>query len=357
MTEAPSSLVPSATISDRDVPRLPQVSLINSASASGLLETKMLVDQLGLKHVDLYAFMNDDLRLLWPLSQVKDGFPKNALYEMAAALDHPHDIARIAGVIEEKIAPAKVAAFATYLPEITSPYSSKFATEAAQKALQFVVLLATELNRRGHPVITVEIVSGSVVDGLWLGKTRNGTATYIVNRLDEQESISRLVDNLQPVVKFAVDRNSPIRLAVELEPGPLFNLNSRESLLTFCNLLQAKGADFKRVVGLNLDIPHWSYLANISATWVEEHPLILDRIIHAHISDHSRGHFCDLEAMVFHGSSDLIPWLRLLAKRANNPQAPEFSNFIACEMECSCNIKHIRKSLDCLQDMINRYCQ
>jgi hypothetical protein len=141
----------------------PTLSLINSASATGLSATKELVDKLGLKYIDLYAFMQEDLQLLWPDSIMPDAYPRSALYEMAKAYENPADLARIIKIIEDKTAPARVASIATYLPEITNSKLSG----AVQKAIKFTIQLADALQRRDHPAKTIEISGGSIVDGLW----------------------------------------------------------------------------------------------------------------------------------------------------------------------------------------------
>src|ERR1051325_9425897 len=158
----------------------PQISIINSLSRSGRADTAPLVKRLGVQYVDLYAFMQPDLQLLWPNTRVRPGLPRNTLYEMAEAFHISGEIERVGKIIARNVAPAKIAAFATYLPEITSP-----ASEIARQALRFLIRLASFLRQSGHPVQTIEIVGGSTVDGLWRGRMKGGAPTYVVNRIDE----------------------------------------------------------------------------------------------------------------------------------------------------------------------------
>lgn len=337
----------------------PKISLINSTSAAGINAVSNLVTALNLEYVDVYAFMQEDLDLLWPVSQVPAGLPRNALFEMGSAWGNLGDLPRVAVALEQAVSPAKIAAFATYLPEITSPKSNLIASQYARNALMFLVKLAALLNTKGHPIDTIEIVGGSTVDGLWRGQTRGGAESYIVNRMDESSSLTRLAERLDDVVKVAANEPSLIRLAIELEPGPLFNVCNKESLLKLCNLIAELGGDFEKVVGLNLDIPHWDFLSGITPNWVRNHPIILNRIVHAHVCDHSKGHFCDSETMSIHGYSDLVPWLQLLAgldALKEKAKALHYSGFVSCELECCVDVKSALRSMTALQHLVDRYC-
>lgn len=337
----------------------PKMSLISSVSAASLTDSSRLVQNLGLEYIDLYAFMQNDLDLLWPKSRIQPGLPRSGLYEMAAAFGNDGDLPRVADIIEQNIRPAQVAAFATYIPEITSPKSNQKDSRCAhaQRALQFLIQLAALLNSRGHPVNTIEVVGGSTVDGLWRGRATGGAPTYVVNRIDQVSSLTRLADSLGPVVDTAAKTNGPVRLALELEPGPLFNLCDKESLLKFCGMIDSMGGNFKKVVGLNLDIPHWCFLSAIDPEWVQSHPVVLNRIIHAHVCDHSRGHVCDSEPYLFHGGSDFVPWLRLLSQLGDRVgSALQYSGFLACELECCATDDYARRSMGFLKDLIDRHC-
>lgn len=337
----------------------PKISLLNSVSAAGLVDTAQIVRAFQIEYVDVYAFMQKDLELLWPESQVQRGMPRNAVYEMAAAPKDTVELNRIATLIENSVAPAKVAAFATYIPEITSPKTNQVASESASSALEFLVDLSAVLHEKGHPVSTIEIVGGSTVDGLWRGRAKNGAETYIVNRKNN-DSLTRLATALVPLAKRAVQLSTPVRFALELEPGPLFNVFNKESLLQMCHLIESS-PELSKSVGFNLDIPHWCFLANIDLTWVANHPAILKRIAHAHVSDHSSGHFCDAEPLLFHGASEFVPWIRLLSglETANRHGAEDlpYSGFLTCELECCLEEENIGRSVHALKDLVDRHCQ
>jgi sugar phosphate isomerase/epimerase len=151
-----------------------------------------------------------------------------------------------------------------------------------------------------------------------------------------------------------------LRFALELEPGPLFNIRNKESLLVFCDQIASIDEKYSAWIGLNLDIPHWCFLAGIDAAWVEKHLSVLRRIAHAHVSDHSSGHFCDAEPLLFHGACEFSPWLRLLSEVAKSNSGSElamgYSGFVTCELECCPNEEFVRASVLHLQELASRYC-
>jgi sugar phosphate isomerase/epimerase len=338
----------------------PHVSFITSLSAHGIDEAKKAIDETSVKYVDVYAFMQKDVRRLWPESRVGNGKPKNALFEMAAALEHPQDYHRVALALQESVSPCQIAGFATYLPEITSHNGT--ARKAARDALSFLVNLTAILRKDyGHPISTIELVGGNNANGLWRGKLKAGPETFVLNKKSQSESFDLLFEGLKEVAVIAVKQPVPVRLAIELEPGPLFNVHSSECLFNICNRIEAAGPPVSNVVGLNLDIPHWCFLASIDATWVAQHPTILKRVLHAHVCDHSTGHFSDAEMLLFHGATDFAPWLRLLSNLplcgdANVEGSLGYSGFLSCELECCFTPDYVKRSHRSLRDLVDRCC-
>jgi sugar phosphate isomerase/epimerase len=332
----------------------PKVSLLSSFSAIGLSEAATVIATNDVKYVELYAFMQQDLDALWPRG---GSHSTNALHRMAGDHDNQSVINHVAQEVYRLLGNAQVVAIATFLPEIASHGNGMSST--ATKAVSFLLRLIGALNQLGHPVNVIELVGGSVVDGLWRGRTKSGVETYVVNRMNSDACLQRLFAGIRTVSEFIVENGLSTRIALELEPGPLFNFSGREALLRFCQMINSDVAT-SSTVGFNLDLPHWCFLAGIDLAWLRTQSSILDRIAHAHVSDHSSGHFSDAEPYLFHGASDIGPWLRFLGTlpslKTKKPAIP-YSGYISCELEC-CDSEHrVKRALDSTKELIERYCQ
>ena len=240
-------------------------------------------------------------------------------------------------------------AFATFMPEISA--LNKETYEEAQSALRFLVKTARHVKdpKDSQRPFTIELVGGSRLQGIWNALTDEDVSTLAVNRLDTATALSELLEKLRPVAACA-NETEGIQLALEMEPGPLFTLDpfggvaaSTPSLLfDLCNLIDtSKDANLKQVLGVNLDIAHWAFLSGIKLEWLNlpENRVVSERIVHAHISDHSKGHFCDNAVGVCHPSKEFRPWLEFLSKLSKESRdgRPRYSGFVSCEMEaCKC---------------------
>jgi sugar phosphate isomerase/epimerase len=199
------------------------------------------------------------------------------------------------------------------------------------------------LQVRGHPVNTIELVSGSRIKSI--SREPGSASTCFVHRLTQSTAMSLLISRLKEVAAYAY-RPTPVFLAVELEPGPLFILSSPNSVTRFCKLIDdSKDEALKRCVGLNLDIPHWHFLAGILPEWLEapENKAVYRRIAHAHICDHHIGHFCDLVPMTFNSKGTFLRWFSFLHQLSSEKRPvglPKFSRFVSCEME-ACTDKRL----------------
>lgn len=215
----------------------------------------------------------------------------------------------------------KIVALASYIPEIVSHRISQ--REKAVAALLFLIGLASRL--RSPKVI--EFVGGSRIDGIWQGvaseSSPNDRSVHVATVLSDEVAFFNLMESLDKVVDQARKQN--IRLALELEPGPLFVVRDLKTVRSFCEHLA--NPRFDGIVGLNLDIAHW-HLAGITPDEIDDD--IGKRIFHAHISDHSIGHFGDVSVGVNNG----IPfqkWIDVLKRVAVKHTA--FSGYVSVELE------------------------
>lgn len=333
------------------------VSVLTSFSARGIIEAAGTIRKLGIPFVELYAFMNEDLPALWPTPPEGLTAPENALSYMAAAQTVPGDAARVAGVLSEWLDGSKITGVATYLPEIGAPERFSALRRDAQRALRFLVDLVTELRKLGHLAATIEIVAGSTVEGIWRCVEPGQADTFILNRADEVASVAQFLSAMEPVADYACGRR--VRFGVELEPGPLFSVGSLGSLLRLIGAVnQARSDSIRKTIHLNVDLPHIGFLSRVDPEWMVGRQVVMERIAHAHISDHSSGHFCDLEPFEFHSVSEFLPWLVLLDKAPGYSPSGDglmgFDGFVTCELEACREEAVVRRSLEYVRGLLAR---
>lgn len=321
-----------------------RLSMITSCSVRGATQALSSWPK-SVKFAELYTFMHEDGKSFFPRTLGGAGFPTR---EMGSMCQDLREIRRIAEELANKFKEAGVTivAFASFIAELTGEGAG---AETAQNAYLFLVRLARELQKLEHPVKTIELVGGSLIDGVWPARIKlpKGTdLTYVANILSPRKAITRLLKRLKPIALEALKcdgytaRDGALRttdkitLAVEMEPGPLFTLAGEGQLRTFASAVEADKL-LRQVVGLNLDLPHWALLARLSVEDARRDPLF-ERIVHAHLSDHGRGHFGDNVLEVVHQNSVFEPWIGLLKERNLLPPSdkyPAFSGYVSLELE------------------------
>ncbi len=124
-----------------------------------------------------------------------------------------------------------------------------------------------------------------------------------------------------------------------MEPSPLTLVSTIDDLEEIARLLnedsEFKNHQLANLLGFNLDIPHWEFLAGIDPDEVRRKPGVFERIMHAHLSDHTNGHFADAVTGIHHPDRGVFErWLYLLSERATmkDPRF-QFSGHISTEME------------------------
>ena len=271
-----------------------------------------------------------------------------------------------------------IAAIASFLPELTSIDDAVF--ERGRDALLCLMQLASLIRtassgpnaRPGGPRV-LEIVAGCRVMSRFPARvvTSHGAQggaigeapETVANVLTASQAVDQLHDGLLRVVEHA--RASGVELtpiALELEPGPLFVLSDLAQMRSLCRRLDAPNSPLGPFVGFNLDVAHWS-IAGIDPGSLERGaPDVFRRVIHAHISDHGRGHFGD--AVLGHvglglrknGLREFGPWIDLIRRIADrNGQAdgrPPFSGLVSVELEACRTPAFAAKALSRLNELL-----
>ena len=250
-----------------------------------------------------------------------------------------------------------IAALSSYIPGLVS---NTALADQSQDALLFLVRLAGAIQERGHPCRILELVAGSLIDGVWPAKERNDGSVYVGNILDRDKAIEGLLVMLKPIAEEAAKRK--IVLALELEPGPNFILNDIKALDKLCrSLSNNENTVLSSNIGLNLDVAHWS-LAGItlssllsglktqrSGSDVEvDFDGIVNRVVHSHFSDHGPGHFADVALGYIHDYNHFKRWYDFICNLATSRRPenwPSYSGFTSLELEAVKSEKMMSDSL------------
>jgi hypothetical protein len=261
-----------------------------------------------------------------------------------------------------------VPALATYFPQITS-INNDYRRRAVD-AIAGCIIIAQRLARAKfmtHPI--VEIVCGSQTDrcdcrrcaaerARARGPNEKPPCDMYVSSVSQK--ITRLIESLHLVCDAVQDAGGDDRfyLAVEIEPGATYVLNSLKSLESFIDLVRVDPI-LNRHVGINLDIAHLR-IAEEDASQIK--PSLVSRVLHAHISDHPFMHTRDqlvgkwtsVECGLAGGYR---PYLQLLAQRLNATGGAEhddglpFSGAVALELEGCNRVSWVWQSLGAMEHL------
>jgi hypothetical protein len=272
----------------------------------------------------------------------------------------------------------KVAAFATYLPHITSltpDWAGTDRRKLAKDALVHIVKIARTLREKDclqdstQPAI-IEIVCGTRLDPcrcrrcvVESAETANGdTRGLRIFESYKESKVRELLLSLRSVVGSLRELDAePVRdfvFGLELEPGPTYILNSVPALKEVKRQLDAEFQDLKPYVGFNLDLAHMR-IADIHASEILD---LGPMFVHAHIADHppfmhTRDQVPGDWTPIQYGDHDgYLPYLRLLdhsgEERQNNKASLPFSNAVALELEGCNRIAWTHKGLNALKQLL-----
>jgi sugar phosphate isomerase/epimerase len=293
--------------------------------------------------VDLLMLRREDLR---HMTMENVPIVGDSALSVLSNLDNvPHIVKWLVGHLRPR--GARVAALATYVPQITSFNNSH--RHRAIDALVGCVAIADRLCAEGlmaHPI--VEIVCGTKTDRCKC-PTCKAEQSNEITVSDTEAKLRTLIKSLKLLKRRASCRGvGEFYIAVEMEPGATYVLNSLEAMRLFHTMIQANPR-LASHVGFNLDIAHMR-IAEIEALSLSP---LAGRILHAHISDHPFMHTRDQPvgkwtSVECASLTGYTPYLQLLANRMEAP-LPDghlpFSGAVALELEGCNRISWIRQSL------------
>lgn len=346
---------------------------ITSFSLNGPDEWSVAMPQL-VESVEIYAFMRNDLPYLFGdfvkrHNQETLLGSARSLMAFANSQFDEEDYKRIAEKLhrlasrgvkerdsdrESLVRPRQrfVSGFATFLPEIVALIGDKRQEEAAS-SLRFLVSLGHQLSLHStfpkDVTFTIELVAGCLL------AYKPNSASPPRNR---SELLQEFLRRLSPIAAECINKN--VQLSIELEPGPLFLVRSRNDLAELAALLETE--EFRSVrhyIGLNLDIAHWAKLSDISLTWLNspEGRRVLDLIAHVHVSDHTKSHHRDRPVPKGDEAKWLRPWVEFvkhLGASSREPWLPRYSRCISVELEAAMDTVRLHESVDNLNTILSQ---
>jgi hypothetical protein len=311
---------------------------------------------------DLYLMMEADVHKwcdYW-------GMPRLAAVEFLAKLDDRME--EFCESLKSKLMTigVEVVSATSFVPEISNKRQQSdenYAKTNWGKALTTIFRLANFFQSHRDQTV-VQMVAGSVLDQFRVGK-RDGGQRFSVSTRARTSLISLVLDRLSQCMNAAKNKGvdtDRLRIALELEPGPLYLLQNKDSLEEFSKAIDDHECPLvKKCVGFNLDIAHW-WLCRTLKNEDDVPDDIRKKIYGGHIAGHSpRGHFGDygLTNLVKRAKNDLIAqeqlnsyleWLRFLADETKTPNA---AGHVSLEFEAAKPQENVTSSLKLLKEWID----
>jgi hypothetical protein len=270
-----------------------------------------------------------------------------------------------------------IPAFASYFPDVTSEnaHRRQHAIQAIANSADLALTLHHQFESKvPHPIL--EIVCGSLLDRRSGPQAGSGCDEIDVG--GREYKLTKLCDSLQQVVD-RVQALQPARgwahcrftIALEMEPGPTYVLNSADAMHSVAQRLDGThprdqktfAASLGPHVGFNLDIAHMRIAEIVPQCAAHANAKqrlsagVEQRIVHSHISDHPGMHTHDQYVgswtNIHAEKAGYQPHLQLLLQRAadKTPIVP-FSRCVAVELEGCNRIFTIHDSLSRLKHAI-----
>lgn len=381
-----------------------EVSIISSFVFTGMFssgEFDSVRERLEKKHpgntigFDAYVFLESDTKyLLEELHGSWDG--RKSAIQFLASVDNESGLkaTELAKKLLSKTR-KKPVALTTFLPEISQCLEDgkdKTVLNAVRNLFSIAVAIGAS---DGKPPI-VQMVAGNMLDDVRIQpesnvqeniakseakastpKKKKRNSFYVVSS-DELAAYERILGRIATCLnelRESLGSNQQeafnnLRIAFELEPGPLYLLDGPASIVRFCQLIENhEDPLIKKHVGFNLDVAHW-WLKEIEPRFLEEpfqylkdtatniDPMIFDnpepnlksRIFHSHISGHSRrAHFGDISISLM-SEEDKVKYVYWLAALSKLQRDSGFSGYVSLEFEAA-------RSRDCVIDSASELIQ
>lgn len=312
---------------------------------------------------DLYLFMESDVQHWLNKFGIAENRPKSAIRFLSQLTDEQAD-QLVEGVFSnvDGIPPN---AITTFLPELSASKSNPMASlvgDATKNLFRLAVKIGMRFRAENGDSVTtpvVQMVAGNKLDNVkFQHSSQRGRDEFFIVDADEMSSyelvLKRLSESLRELEKefdssdLTRSAFGKLRIAFELEPGPLYLLDGPESVKRLCELVDAGGENscplVQQKVGFNLDIAHW-WLKGIQPSFLAANPKVARRVFHSHISGHSaRAHFGDisLTELSIEEKATFVKWLVAISEL----NTETFSGSVSLEFEAAPNPQAVIDSLN-----------
>lgn len=293
-------------------------------------------------HVDLYLAMEADLREMARILGVDTpAAPQTSITEVLGREFDPAVLKQVADAYLAKMgigAKRSVASVTTFIPEIShvrSDEKDRATVLTMANVLHLAVLIARSQPQglRNSRRLPVEIVAGSLIEGLRHRSDENNCAASLRSRSSAQAAVLECLRSALRHLKAHVPDDEIPYIALELEPAPYCILNDQKAVNS---LLEAIEADdlLAGHVGFNIDLAHWRIAKVDYGKLSADFPNWEQRVFHAHISGHHpTAHFGDC-LIRSDEWGPYLPELERLEKLARDPKRyPRFSGVVSIELE------------------------
>lgn len=353
------------------------ISSSSTRSLSALLSELVAIDRL--EDIDLYVLREQDIREMAGDAMLcgNDGNPlpiEDATRLPSATLMAQRlNVEPVARWYFDQLTRSenspRVAAFATYYPQIANTNNVELRT-AAINALTYTVQMGIRLQEqladsRKTQVddVIVEIVCGSRFD------SQSGDPPSRVVEAEAREKLRLVFRGLRDVVcqvnqwcQNTYGGSPPCRwcIGAELEPGYTYALRNLNGVGIFAEVLRTEFQDLMPYVGLNVDIAHM-LMSDVRASNLQmaTEDRLYDLLVHAHIAGHPGMHtrdqringFIPVDRFEAEEYAFLVTLAEVWGKRRVSGSGLPASGCVAVELEGCSRIGWVHSSVHFLRQM------
>ncbi len=306
-------------------------------------------------HADIYMMMETDV-IAWNREFNRNVSNPSAVELMSSITSS--QVSQIATTIQSN-AEAKgvtVASLTSFFPSLS--LSRDHEEQNHFHVIANLMRIALRLGDAFGRVPVIQMVAGSLISNIATGEYK-GSDVLLAECGDREAMFNLVLDRIEKATEdlkndseFSESPLADLRIAFELEPGPIYLFNDLESLGLICDEIEKRNDEVSRMVGFNLDIPHWWIAENIDPSWIRSSDdlavRVRERVFHAHIAGHSeRGHFGDmsLRRMPPRQIEIFQEWLDAVSEL-------DQVDFVSLEMEAARSFAEVDESIDTLLEWL-----
>lgn len=262
-------------------------------------------------------------------------------------------------VLADKAMPCR--SFTTFIPEVTGDRST---ARSGRNALVSILRVIARLNDKSfrerelkrspdkmkqmadwwENIAVLEVVAGTLIDFIEFCPRRGDhEKSCRVHQMSMEDALRRVRESITTLEDDIM--KAGVRLAFELEPGPLNVLSSAEDIVALAAVVPDS---LRERICFNLDIAHWELAGVTAEAALSSADFPHSRIIQAHLSGFSKGHLGDFVPDQDHRKA-FERWLAYLRIQHYQAEHAEPIN-VSLELEATCSQKMVQNGVNALLD-------